>query len=215
MNSYLRTLFPLILLLGACASDDNSTNKSEYPEDNLEIFTYNELVTRDLDTMNDIILTKIKESRSKLSQKEIPLRDAFRTLMSRPNKDGMIAKILGPLKNSLEEIGQWEPSIMSLIDESVRVLSRKDKKVKARVQLTYITILENMISEFRPRIDRPGPEKRGIEKIAVSRIIVSREAQNERRLTTMENVVSPSELATLVLQELDSNSEIGGGTQNP
>ncbi len=175
-----------------------------------EIYTYNELATRDLDNMANLVRLRVKKSQSLIVGKEAPLKEALRLVYARPSKDGMIEKIIPPVRSGLEELELWEKANMELINEALLVLN-SPKGVSPRVQVTYAFILENMISEFKPKIDKIGFEKKAVEKIALGRIKVTPEAMAERRLSMMDDVVSPSEIATYILSEKDEQWDKANG----
>lgn len=164
------------------------------------LYPYNRLILKDLDQMNKLVKDKIKEAR-KSGDKSGPLREAMQAVYSRPNEDFMIEKIVGPLKSELEEADGWEPMLRSLVDESVNGLKKPDD-LKEEAQITYAVMLENIMSELKP--DARGAFEKGIfVQIRDAKIQLSRKAANKRALNTMRAVKSPSEIADLILRDLE------------
>lgn len=164
------------------------------------LFNYSQLTTKDLDEMNQIVQSKIKESKQSASGKHVPLKEALQAVFSRPNDDDMIDKVIAPLRTSLDELDYWEKSISQLADEAINAL-KNPKAFSPVVQSTYLIFLENLLSELKPYLKRPGFERQIAERIRDAKIAVPERAANERRLRTMKSTVSPSEIARKILAE--------------
>lgn len=164
------------------------------------LFTFSELTTKDLEQMSKIVKTKIAESRRSDGDKVIPLKEALQAVLSRPNTDGMIEKVMGPLRSELDDHDSWEKSLRELTDESLMAL-RKNSAFKGRYQVTYLIFLENIITELlQPAVDN-GFERALLEKIRDSDIDISKDAAKERTLRMMKQSPSPSEIAKKVLAD--------------
>jgi hypothetical protein len=163
------------------------------------LFTYSQLTLKDLDQMNDLAKKKVKESK-KDGSVEV-LKEAVQAVYSRPNDDGMIEKVITPLRNELDENDQWETTMDTLVQEAIGAL-KNPKAFKPVVQNTYAIFLENVVADFKPFAEKEGHERRVIKMIADAKIEFSKEAINERKLRTMSVHKSPSELAAKVLDEV-------------
>lgn len=161
------------------------------------LFPYSRLATKDLDQMNKLIQEKIKESKQSRGDRTIPLKEALQAIYSRPNEDFMIEKIIAPVKNELDELDGWEKSIKALVKESIGAL-KNPKAFKVTAQVTYAIFLENLIAEFKPKMNEEF-EKGIITQIRDAKIEITKEALNERRLKMMKELRSPSEIAALAL----------------
>lgn len=149
--------------------------------------------------MNDMVKSKIKEFK-KDGSVEI-LKDAVQAVYSRPNDDGMVEKVITPLRNELDENDQWETTMDALVQEAIGSL-KNPKAFKPVVQNTYAIFLQNVVADFKPFAERDGHERRVIKTIADAKVEFSKEAANERKLRTMSVPKSPSELATMVLESI-------------
>ncbi len=176
------------------------------------LLNFRELAIYDLDKMNGIVKAKIKESKKQKDRGGVvPLKEALQAILSRPDYDNMIEKVLPPIRQLLEERDEWAPTVEELADEALNALKRANEKSKnfaPVVQVTYVIFLENLIGEFKPQAVGPGFERRIIEKIKEAKIELSSEAKSFRYQKVMETKVSPSERADQVLKELDAEKKV-------
>lgn len=169
------------------------------------LFNYTQLMTKELDQMNQLVMDKIAESRKTEGGKVVPLREALQAVYSRPDRDGLIDKVVGNLRSELDEHEAWEETLNKLTVEALNAL-RNPKAFNPKVQVTYQIFLENLISELKPLI-QPGSFERGlVEKIRDAQIKLSSQASAERQLRMMKDVQSPSELAAELLKQTDAAS---------
>jgi hypothetical protein len=160
------------------------------------LYNYSQLTLKDLDQMNELAQKKIKEFKKDGSVDV--LKEAVQAVYSRPNDDAMVEKVIVPLRTELDENEQWEATMDALVQEAIGAL-KNPKAFKPVVQNTYAIFLENVIADFKPFAEKPGHERQVIQKIRDAKIEMSKEAVNERKLRTMSNHKSPSEIATQVL----------------
>ncbi|MBX3039983.1 MAG: hypothetical protein KF789_04660 [Bdellovibrionaceae bacterium] len=158
-------------------------------------FTYSQLALKDLDQMNDLVRQKIAAAKE---GDNAPLKDGLQTVLSRPDEDFMIDKVMGPLRQELEEQDLWEPTMVALTDEAISAL-KNPKKHKAAIQATYAVFLTNTISQLKPKAREKGFERQLLEKIRDAKIELSAEMRDERRLRVMKETASPSTLAEQAL----------------
>lgn len=163
------------------------------------LFNYTQLMIKDLDQMNQIVLDKIAESRASDGEKTVPLREALQAVYSRPDSDGMIEKLVGNLRTELDEHNAWEETLNKLTVEALNAL-RNPRAFNSKVQVTYQIFLENLMSELNPLIV-PGSFERGlVEKIRDAQVKLSKEASAERQLRMLKAIQSPSDLAAALLK---------------
>lgn len=165
------------------------------------LFNYSQLLLKDLDQMNEMVLDKVEESKKSDSGKVVPLKEALQAVYSRPNDDQMIDKVVAPLRTQLDELDAWEKTLSQLTDEAVNAL-KNPKAFKPVVQVTYVIYLENLLSEIKPYLKSNGFERKLAERVRNAKIEVTKEAANERSLRTMKKSTSPSELAGKILNEV-------------
>ncbi len=165
------------------------------------LLTYHKLALKDLDQMNDIVSSKIKESKKSYAGKTVPLKEALQAVFGRPDEDNMVEKVLSPLKTELESQDAWEKSLKELTTEAMNAL-KNCKNFKADVQVTYQVFLENLLAQLKPDLGKGGFETKLVEKIRDAKLEISPAAQSERKLRMMKTPVSPSEIADLILKEI-------------
>ena len=170
------------------------------------LFNYSQLVTKDLDEMNQMVNDKIKESKKAYSGKNVPLKEALQAVYSRPNDDDMIDKVVAPLRTNLDEIDAWEKTVSQLTDEAVNAL-KHTKPFKPVIQVTYAVFLENLLSEIKPYIKSNGYERKIVERIRDAHIEITKEAQNERSVRMMKHTDSPSDIADKILKDVANQKE--------
>lgn len=149
--------------------------------------------------MNEMAQKKIKEFK-KDGSVEV-LKEAVQAVYSRPNDDGMVEKVISPLRTELDELDLWETTIDGLVQEAVGAL-KNPKAFKPVVQNTYAIFLENIIADFKPFAEHEGHERKVIRAIRDAKVELSKEAVNERKLRTMSNHKSPSEIADQVMNNI-------------
>lgn len=162
------------------------------------MYSYTRLALKDLDEMNAIIKQKMDESEKLGADSKVsPLREALQAVFARSNEDLMIEKIITPLKNALEDLDAWESSVNQMVDDAIKGLKDPDK-IKPVAQVTYLIMLENVITEFKPKVKEKF-EGGVIAKIRDAKIELSSAAAKERKLKTMKAVRSPSDTAGEVI----------------
>lgn len=170
------------------------------------LFNYSQLALKDLDQMNAMVVSKVKESKKSSSGKTVPLKEGLQAVYSRPNEDGMVEKVIGPLRTELDDSDSWEPTLNALTVEAIDAL-KNPKAFKAVVQVTYQIFLENLLADMKPFLGKPGFERSLAEKIRDSKIEMTKEAGSERKLRMMKSTTSPSELAAQLLSAAAEKKE--------
>lgn len=165
------------------------------------LFNYSQLALKDLDQMNELVESKVEESKKSYAGKEVPLKEALQAVYSRPNDDDLIEKVAGPLRTQLDELDAWEKVVSQLTDEAINAL-KNPKAFKPVVQTTYVIFLENLLSELKPYLKSVGFERSLAERIRDAKIEVSKEASNERKIRTMKTTTSPSDIAAQILSTI-------------
>ena len=170
-----------------------------------QLYSYSRLALKDLDEMNKIVQSKVRESRASKGDKVFPLREALQAVYSRPNDDFMIDKISSPLRNELDEHMAYESTIRSLVEEACDRLRNADK-IKPVAQVTYLVLLENIMAEFKPRIEEKF-ERALFATIRDAQIQISKKAAAEQKLGMMRPSKSPSLVADELLKALEQKEK--------
>jgi hypothetical protein len=195
--NYFLSLMSLLTLLSSCSSAPMQTSESQL------VYTYTKLKLLDLDQMGEIIQDKLR--RFKKSGNEELIVEAISISLSRPNDDSVAEKLLDTIRYTIEAPDVWERSIDTVVQKSIAQL--KSENVAVEDQVTYLVVLQNLISEFKSQFIKqyqsPKFETIIIEKIAGAEIEVSDLAIAESRLNMMKEQLSPSTLAQSLLTERD------------
>ena len=170
------------------------------------LLTYHQLTLKDLDEMNEFVNSKLKESKKSSVGKVIPLREGLQAVFSRPNDDGMVAKVYTPLRNELDRLNALEKAYKDLVEEALHAL-KNNQNFKPDVQVSYAIFLENLIAEFKPLSREISFERSMIEKIANASVELTKEALKERKRRLMKEGESPSVIAKTVLKNIEEEKK--------
>lgn len=160
-------------------------------------YTSSQLALKDLDDMNRLVQLRLRGVRSGQADAVGLLRESLRIIYSRPNEDFMSEKLIGDVHSELADRDEWESSIKDLAEESAARLQNVEGMSPA-VQLTYLIILENLLSDFKPDVNEPWVRE-WITEVRDAQIKLTREARNERAMKMMKEVKSPSDIAAGIL----------------
>lgn len=196
----------LALLLSSCGTshsrtDSNRLAKAELTEKIETRVTYRNLTILDLDQMMDLVNQKLSDY--KKNNNVQALKEAAGIVLSRPDSDAVVSKIISFVRNPLEDENQWESTITTLVKQSIETM--KDKNANPAEQVTSGIILENLLADFKPVYKRQyktgGFETDVVEYIASSESVYSKKANGERSLTIMKANSSPSRIAEALVKE--------------
>lgn len=166
------------------------------------LYQYQQLTLMDLDQMNKLVQDKIKESK-KADAKVVPLKEALQAVYARPDADRMIEKVLTPLRMELQDMGEYERIINELTDEALNAL-KHTKNFKPSVQVTYAIFLENLMADSRRLAETENNlERKLLQKIKKGNVKVTKEAANERRVRSLSEARSPSDIASDILDGIE------------
>ena len=152
--------------------------------------------------MNKLVQDKIKESK-KSDAKVVPLKEALQAVYARPDADRMIEKVLTPLRMELQDLGEYERIINDLTDEALNAL-KHTKNFKPSVQVTYAIFLENLMADSRRLAEtEDNLERKLLKKIKKGNVKITKEAANERRVRSLSEARSPSDIASDILDGIE------------
>lgn len=176
------------------------------------LMPYHKIAIKDLDQVTALIKSKIQESKKSSSGKIVPLKEALQAVYVRPDSDGMIAKVISPLKAELEAVDGWEKAHQELVTEAINALTNT-RAFKADIQLSYILFLENVINEMKPYIKNDGFEKKIIRQIAGAKFDLTKEALSEMKLRLMIELQAPNKKAQKLIEVSDEHPKDGSAEQ--
>lgn len=156
----------------------------------------------DLDEVNKLVQDKIKESK-KADAKTVPLKEGLQAVYARPDADRMIDKVVTPLRMELQDLDQYDRVINELTDEALNAL-KHTRAFKPSVQVTYAIFLENLMADARRLAEtEDNLERKLLKKIKKANIKMTKEAVNERKVRSLSEAKSPSEIAGEILDGID------------
>ena len=166
------------------------------------LYQYQELTLMDLDQMTKLVQDKLKESKS-ADAKTVPLKECLQAIYSRPDADRMIDKVITPIRMELQELDQYDRIINALTDEALNAL-KNTRNFKPAVQVTYAIFLENLMGDIRRQAEAENNlERKLLVKIKKADIKITKEAANERKVRTLTESRSPSEVASDILNGIE------------
>lgn len=176
-----------------------------------ENFKYSTLQVRDFDEMVTEVKSRIykaKQASLKGQEKGVDeegdreaieiLRNALKLILSRPNEDNMVSKLIPFVRSELNNFTAFEDTMTSLAEEAIRSINNDRLPVVYRG--TALFILENLMSEIRPELENKEDFKILLAKIRDAKIKIPEKVRNERKLRSMYKSKSPSDIASAILK---------------
>ncbi len=188
-------LFVFAMILGQSLAHGQSPSRA---------MPYNELMILSFDEMEAFVRQKMAESQTHLrqsseSQAVESLRSALQTLLSRPDQDNTVARLIHPLRTALLQLSAFEDSLASLASEALSVL--QNSRLPVELRATQVFLLENMMAELRPLLGQ-NPEARKIfAQIRDAQIKIPPDVTRHRRMTGMFGTPDLSLIAKQVLEQ--------------
>lgn len=205
----------LFLSLAACKHKThvNDEASAEHGGSTGPKYKYSDLVIRDYDEMYREVQIRLKKAQN--LQREggegndgeaiEELRDALRLILSRPNSDNMVAKLMPDVRRELGGMSAFEDTLSSLAAECLASVKNENSTVARRS--TDLFILENMLTEIRPEIGRNEDMLRIVRRIADANITIDSEVWKDRKIRSMFKTINPSDQAKEMLKAIGKDKE--------
>lgn len=170
-----------------------------------KVYDYKQLQSKDYDEMLGIVRDQIKLAQKSVNDDDesaalFHLKEGLRIVMSRPNTDNLIPKLLPEIRKELVQFEAFDDQITELINEAIDRV--KDEKATTNGRATALFMLENIMAEIKPELDSNEKYKQAYEKIRDAKIKVPSEAKADRKVRGMFQTESPSEKAKKILDQL-------------
>lgn len=170
-----------------------------------KIYDYKQLQSKDYDDMMALVRSQIKESKKSADADDdsaalFHLKEGLRMIMSRPNTDNLIPKLLPELRKELSQLDAYDKQIVELIDESIDRIQDDKNSVTNRTSALFM--LENVMAEIKPELKTNEKYKISYEKIRDAQLKVPGEVKADRKVRGMFQTESPSEKAKKILEEI-------------
>lgn len=173
-------------------------------------FKYNELMLKDYDEMLQMVNGKLKKARavgSNTSDDNVNdqeavehLREAVKLILSRPDSDNMVAKLIPEVRKELSGYNAFEDVLSGLTAEQISIV--KNEKSAASAQATGIFVLENLMTLIKPEAVNNNDLRRLLDRIRSADIEVSDDVRKDMKLRGMFKTMNPSKTAKQILKEL-------------
>lgn len=182
-----------------------------FSADAADRFKYSELQIKDYDEIQAMVRDRLKKAQKILrandkdSDDEVDdaaspdqeaveqLRSALHLILSRPNQDNMLAKIMPDVRKELMSVNAFEDSLSSLTTEAIDGVN--NDKLPIVFRSTYLIVLENILSEFKPRLRDEEEIRKVFEKIRDAKVKLPKEVAQDLKLRSMVKTESPSDRA--------------------
>ena len=169
-----------------------------------KVYDYKQLQSKDYDEMISIVRKQIKEARKSADADDdsaslFHLKEGLRIVMSRPNSDNLIPKLLPEIRKELVQFEAFDKQLTELVDEAVDRI--QDDKAADTGRTTAFFMLENIMAEMKPEVSSNENYKQAFEKIRDAKLKVPAAVKSDRKIRGMFQSESPSEKAKKILQE--------------
>ena len=172
-------------------------------------FRYNELMIKDYDEMLQLVNLKLKQARGvgsntsdeNVNDKEAVehLREAAQLILSRPDSDNMVAKLMPDVRKELIGYNAFEDVLSGIAAGATATL--KDENSPGSRQATAVFVLENLLAQVRPEVASNGDIRRIVQRINDAKIEIGNPVRNDMKLRGMFKTHNPSKLAATILKE--------------
>ncbi len=166
-------------------------------------FKYNELMLKDYDEMLQMVNSKLKKARAveDNDQEAVEhLREAVKLILSRPDSDNMVAKLIPEIRKELTGYNAFDDVLSALAAEEITIV--KDKQAAGSVKATSLFVLTNMISLIKPEAVNNNDLRRVLDRIRSADIEITDSVKHDIKLRGMFNTPNPSKTAKEVLKNL-------------
>lgn len=202
-NFFVVSFFALVL--SGCAST-SSRPQAHGPGQ----MTYRELMVMDYDQLYDMVIKHTKAAHKVIRESETnpewevgakqELAHAMRIILSRPDSDNMVAKLIPEVRREMALFGNYNDLLDTLANEGIKAFD-SEMKMSVEMQTTYTFYLENLLGELQPMIKEDERARAIVERVRDAKIKVPYEVMAERKLQGMFLTESPSEVAQRILEK--------------
>ncbi len=212
------------ILTASCGSSSKTPNRSSYSRDTADrtgLLNYSELQILDYDEMLIRVRDHITKAHSKIAGGEFDpeieegdpmqdreaveeLRNALKLVLSRPNTDNMVAKLIPEVRKELMNFNAYEDTLSSVTGEALDLFQRG--KLPTVYLSTQLFVIENVMSEIQPDARRKAEYREILVKIRDANIKIPSIVTQDRQLRGMHQTSDPSKRAAHVLDLISKSS---------
>jgi hypothetical protein len=171
--------------------------------------TYRELIIKDYDEMQAMMRKHLRAAHKIVAgadsnsewehDAKAELARAERLVLSRPDTDNMVAKLVPEIRHEIAAFGSYDDLLDIVTTESLEAF-RPDMNLPVAEHTTFLFILENLMSEMKPNLQDPR-QLALMERIRDAKIEVPHDVMAERKLQGMFLTDSPSDEARRIIDD--------------
>lgn len=177
---------------------------------NANNLSYKKLGLKDYDEIQKIltphyeVVRTIKNSNDEsLDSKAVEhLRQALLVILTRPNSDNMVSKLYPKAEKELRSLNAYHDTIASIASEAINTLQSKDIRTDSRTSALFI--LNNLLSEMKPRAKDSEDVIKVLYKIKDSKIEASKDIKRALRKRMMSTPLKPWKIAEKILKSVEN-----------
>lgn len=177
---------------------------------NANNLSYKKLGLKDYDEIQKIltphyeVVRTIKNSNDEsLDSKAVEhLRQALLVILTRPNSDNMVSKLYPKAEKELRSLNAYHDTIASITSEAINTLQSKDIRTDSRTSALFI--LNNLLSEMKPRAKDSEDVIKVLYKIKDSKIEASKDIKRALRKRMMSTPLKPWKIAEKILKSVEN-----------
>lgn len=171
-------------------------------------YKYNELMIKDYEEMLEMVQVFTSKARAAAGNEDQPneaeavaqLREALKFILSRPDSDNMVSKLIAEVRRDLLNYASYESTLSGITSEAIGNV--KNKKAATSVQSSSLVILENILAQIQPELETNAEMLKIVEQIRDAKLKVPKDVKKDHKLRGMLKPKNPSELAKEMLKRL-------------
>jgi hypothetical protein len=192
--------YRLLILMLLLPSFAFASNKFKFNE--LQIKDYDEMlnqVNRYLEEAKQVAIDNQEAGDDEAGDQQAieKLSTAMTFILSRPDKDNMLAKLLPLVRKELMNYNSFESSLSLIATDAITALQMN--KLPVSYRSTSVFVLENIMAQIQPSISTNTELRQIVEKVRDAKLKINDDISKHRKLTGMFTTPNPSELAIKVL----------------
>lgn len=136
----------------------------------------------------------------------IQLKSALRLILSRPDSENMVAKLIPEVRRELSLYSAYARVMNELAQEGIQAFD-SSLGVNTLTLSTYTFMLQNLMGEIQAEARENKDMRDIIQMIADAKITVPYDVMNERKMSGMFLSESPSQQAERILKKIQPSQK--------
>lgn len=169
---------------------------------NSYVFSSARLLTKNLQDMDQWLRVQLTKARENPDAQILYCVQGVQALMSRPDMDNAIEKLLPQVLYFLDGMGITYSVMEAFVQDALKVLTQKPQLIAADVRATYAIGLENWLIQMKPYVVTLGLQ--GLyEQVARSEIVIDPETRSWADSTMAYKLKDLKSLAQSLLAQVE------------